>query len=121
MKSKQLMNLLVISLITGFICCISLPAGVIATTPCGRQVGVTDNDSTCGYLDEKLDVHDNTQTYPGLWIDDDDESGYYKLWLGFDTTEVGSRTWWKGTTDFTWTFNADGNEDPTIFFEDESP
>jgi hypothetical protein len=90
-------------------------AGTCSTT------GATEYDTECGYLYlEELQEDDRT-TPPRTGIDlflGDDVYFDEVVEIGFDATEVGTRTWNDGLTDFTWTFNGSGGTglDPTMTF-----
>jgi hypothetical protein len=99
------------------------PSALLAL--CGSYVGVSNNDTTCGTLDTKLEVWDEryslmTGVFPAVVYDQNSfyENGNERYMTGFKPGAVGDGAIWNnGDEDFTWTFNAAGTRNPSMFFE----
>lgn len=99
------------------------PSALLAL--CGSYVGVSNNDTTCGTLDTKLEVWDERYSsmpgvFPAVVYDQNSfyENGNERYMTGFKPGAVGDGAIWNnGDEDFMWTFDTTSQyKDPSMSF-----
>ena len=85
----------------------------LSATPCADPIGSCPSDEVCLELDGELAADTNL---PGIVLDTDNLSTDYWVTLGFNPELLADGTSWGGGSDFTWTFNALLDNDPTMTF-----
>jgi len=115
---NQLTMILLFSLYAILVC-----APISAQPPgeCTNDVAASALDDECGFLNEKIFDLDTDPFRTGIDIELDGTGVYPDrnafLRIGLDSIEVGNRTWWDGSSDFTWTFDGSGGTDPSFEFK----
>jgi len=116
-------QLTMILLLSFFAILVSAPISAQPPGECTNDVAASALDDECGFLNEKIFDLDTDPLRTGIDIELDGTGVYPDrnafLRIGFDSIEVGNRTWWRGTSDFTWTFDASlTGTDPSLAFRE---
>jgi len=119
MRIKNNLMMLILFSLFGILVCAPIsaqPAG-----ECTNDVAASAFDDECGFLDAKIFDLDTDPLRKGIDVELDGTGVYPDrnafLRIGFDSIEVGNRTWWNGNSDFTWYFNAAGDDNPSLAFK----